>query len=162
RANALRLLGPTAQRLADLGEAMVAAANNVVTPEAKGYFDEALRLDPTDVSARFYQGLAAEQAGNRDAARRICTRLLADATEGARWVEVVRRALARLDQPHDATPPVAQANPPGSDGQDQMIRGMVERLAARLRQDSSNVEGWLQLVRSYRVLGDLERMRAAI
>jgi cytochrome c-type biogenesis protein CcmH len=162
RANALRLLGPTAQRLADLGEAMVAAANNVVTPEAKRYFDDAIRLDPTDVSARFYQGLAAEQAGNRDEARRMWMALLADAPEEARWVEVVRRALARLDQPPVATSPVAQANAPASDGQEQMIRGMVERLAARLRQDGSNVEGWLQLVRSYRVLGDLERMRAAI
>jgi cytochrome c-type biogenesis protein CcmH len=38
---------------------------------------------------------------------------------------------------------------------------MVERLAARLDQDGSDVEGWLRLVRSYQVLGEPERARAA-
>ena len=35
-----------------------------------------------------------------------------------------------------------------------MVRGMVERLAERLKQDGSDVEGWLRLVRAYMVLGD--------
>jgi cytochrome c-type biogenesis protein CcmH len=43
-----------------------------------------------------------------------------------------------------------------------MIRGMVERLAARLHQDGSDVEGWIRLVRSYMVLGDKEKMQAAL
>jgi cytochrome c-type biogenesis protein CcmH len=43
-----------------------------------------------------------------------------------------------------------------------MIRGMVDRLAHRLRQDGSDVEGWLRLVRSYKVLGETEQARAAI
>jgi cytochrome c-type biogenesis protein CcmH len=43
-----------------------------------------------------------------------------------------------------------------------MVRGMVERLAARLRQDGSDVEGWLRLVRSYQVLGEPEQVRTAI
>jgi cytochrome c-type biogenesis protein CcmH len=42
-----------------------------------------------------------------------------------------------------------------------MIRGMVDRLAARLKQDGSAVNGWLQLVRSYKVLGEPEKARAA-
>ena len=36
----------------------------------------------------------------------------------------------------------------------EMVRGMVERLAERLKQDGSDVEGWLRLVRAYMVLGD--------
>ena len=42
-----------------------------------------------------------------------------------------------------------------------MVRGMVARLAERLKQDGSDVEGWLRLVRAYMVLGDKEQARAA-
>ena len=42
-----------------------------------------------------------------------------------------------------------------------MVRGMVARLAERLKQDGSDVEGWLRLVRAYMVLGDKEKARAA-
>ena len=31
---------------------------------------------------------------------------------------------------------------------------MVDRLATRLKQDGNDVEGWLRLVRAYKVLGD--------
>ena len=44
---------------------------------------------------------------------------------------------------------------------DQMVRGMVERLAARLSADGSDVEGWLRLMRAYVVLGELGKARAA-
>jgi cytochrome c-type biogenesis protein CcmH/NrfG len=43
-----------------------------------------------------------------------------------------------------------------------MIQSMVERLATRLKQDGSDVEGWLRLVRSYKVLGEPDKVRAAI
>jgi cytochrome c-type biogenesis protein CcmH len=42
-----------------------------------------------------------------------------------------------------------------------MIRGMVERLSERLARDGSDPEGWLRLVRSYIVLGEPEKARAA-
>jgi cytochrome c-type biogenesis protein CcmH len=169
RANALRLLGATAERHADLGEALVAAANGVVTAEAKAAFDEAIRLDGSDVTARFYEGLAAEQDGRREEAARVWHALLSEAPDGAQWVGFVRRALARVD------PSVADARTPGTEAtvfadampdqdqdQDNMIRGMVERLAARLRQDGSDPDGWIKLVRSYKVLGEAERARTAI
>jgi cytochrome c-type biogenesis protein CcmH len=164
RANAVRLLGATAQRVVDFGEAAVAAANGVVTAEAKAAFDEAIRLDPTDVAARYYEGLAAQQDGSRDHAEKIWRAMLADAPEGAQWAEFVRRALARLDQPPgaEAAAPASPHGTVGEGGQDRMIRGMVERLAQRLRQDGSDVEGWLQLARSYKVLGETERARAAV
>jgi cytochrome c-type biogenesis protein CcmH len=41
------------------------------------------------------------------------------------------------------------------------IRGMVDRLAARLKQDGSDLNGWVQLVRSYKVLGEPDKARAA-
>ncbi len=166
RSNALRLLGVTAQRKADLGEAMVAAADGKVTPEAKAIFDEAIRLDPADVSARFYQGLAAEQDGSPADAARIWRALLAAAPEGARWIEPVRRALARVDPAAAGAAAAPGQSPPASaaaaPAEDKMIRDMVARLAARLRQDGSDVDGWIQLVRSYRVLGDSAQAAATV
>src|SRR5947208_710828 len=43
-----------------------------------------------------------------------------------------------------------------------MIEGMVERLSERLHRDGADVEGWLRLVRSYLVLGQPEKARAAV
>jgi cytochrome c-type biogenesis protein CcmH len=45
---------------------------------------------------------------------------------------------------------------------DAMIRGMVDRLATRLKQNGDDVEGWLRLVRAYMVMGDLEKAKAAL
>jgi len=42
-----------------------------------------------------------------------------------------------------------------------MIRGMVEKLADRLHHDGADLEGWLRLVRSYMVLGERDKARAA-
>jgi cytochrome c-type biogenesis protein CcmH len=42
-----------------------------------------------------------------------------------------------------------------------MVRGMVSRLAERLKSDGGDVEGWLRLLRAYMVLGDRQQARAA-
>src|SRR5450631_2600518 len=63
--NVLRLNGSTAAHEAALGEALVFAANGVVTPEAKAQFDRAYAMEPEDVMARFYLGMAADQDGRR-------------------------------------------------------------------------------------------------
>jgi cytochrome c-type biogenesis protein CcmH len=167
RDNALRLLGPTAQRQADLGEALVAAENGVVTAQAKEAFDAAIGLDPGNVSARFYEGLAAEQDGSREDAARIWRALLAEAPEGAQWAGLVREALARVESPGTAPAPMPSTGAPNSPSssaapQDQMIRAMVERLAARLQQDGSDPDGWVRLLRSYMVLGESDKARAAL
>jgi cytochrome c-type biogenesis protein CcmH len=165
RGNALRLLGATAEREAFYGEALTAAANGVVTAEAKAAFDQAIDLDRSDPTARFYQGLAAEQDGSADDAKRIWRALLADAPDGAQWATFVRQALARVESPAaPGTPAIATGGDKTAapTAQGDMISGMVERLAARLRADGSDVDGWVRLVRSYKVLGDRARMDAAI
>ena len=43
-----------------------------------------------------------------------------------------------------------------------VIKGMVERLATRLKQNGDDVEGWLRLVRAYLVLGDRDKARSAL
>jgi cytochrome c-type biogenesis protein CcmH len=168
RRNALRLLDKTAEREADLGEALVTAANGIVTDEAKEAFERSFRLDGANVSARFYIGLAAEQDGRKDEAARIWRKLLADSPPGAAWRPLVQTALARVEPPassarkpgsNDSAGAVANATP---EQREKMIRRMVDGLAARLRQDGSDVDGWIQLVRSYVVLDERENARAAI
>jgi cytochrome c-type biogenesis protein CcmH len=66
--NALALLGESADREANLGEALVAEANGIVTADAKTAFERAVTLDNTTVSARYYLGTAAEQDGKREEA----------------------------------------------------------------------------------------------
>jgi cytochrome c-type biogenesis protein CcmH len=96
RTNALRLLGSNAAREVDLGEALVAEANGVVTAEARAAFERASVLDPRHPKARFFLGLAAEQDGRLKDAKTIWQGLVNDAPEGAPWLGVVRTALARL------------------------------------------------------------------
>jgi cytochrome c-type biogenesis protein CcmH len=43
----------------------------------------------------------------------------------------------------------------------EMIRGMVSRLADRLKTEGNDIDGWLRLVRAYMVLGDREKALAA-
>ena len=43
-----------------------------------------------------------------------------------------------------------------------MIRGMVDRLATRLKDNGNDVEGWLRLVRAYMVLGERDKAQAAL
>ena len=166
--NASQLLGESADREANLGEALMAEANGIVTADAKSAFLRALALDKKSVSARYYLGVAAEQDGKRDEAASTWRELIAEAPADAHWVGDVRAALARLEgkaPPAPSGPSAAQMAegaklPPEQQGA--MIRGMVEGLAARLKKDGSDVDGWVRLVRSYKVLGETEKAQAAI
>ena len=177
RRNSLRLLGSTAVREADLGEALTGEANGIVTADAKAAFDRALVLDPEDFRARYFSGLAAEQDGRPKDAADIWTKLLAGAPEDAAWIGFVRESLLRVDpnaSVPQARPNVASPDAPGPSASDvaaasqmspeqreTMVRGMVARLAERLKQDGSDVDGWLWLLRAYMVLGDKEQARAS-
>src|SRR5215470_3875113 len=164
RRNALRINGETAERQAALGGALVFAANGVVTAEAKAAFEKSVALDGNGVEARYFLGLAAEQDGNRAQAAAIWRALIASAPPDAPGIDFVREALARVEGP-PAGPTEEQAAASSDMTPDQrnaMIRGMVARLAERLNRDGSDVEGWLRLVRSYMVLGEPDKARAAV
>ena len=168
RRNALRLLGATAAREGDLGEALVAAANGVVTAEAKTAFDHALALDAKDPRAKFFAGVAAQQDGKNAEAATIWRGLLAQAPADAPWANLVRQSLARLEDPGAETAApgpssadVAAAAEMSPEARTQMVRSMVERLAERLGRDGSDLDGWVRLVRAYVVLGEHERARGA-
>jgi len=66
---------------------------------------------------------------------------------------------ALLGSPDLPARPAADPHSPAA--QAAAIRGMVDRLAARLAQSPDDVEGWRRLARSRFVLGDVEAARAA-
>jgi cytochrome c-type biogenesis protein CcmH len=160
----LALNGETAARDSDLGEALVAAANGVVTDEAKRNFERAAARDPHDPKARYFLGLADEQDGNKEAAVTKWRALLEEAPAGAPWAAFVRQALARATGQPVAGPTQQDMQAAQNMPQAQrtaMIRGMVAKLADRLHANGGDVESWLRLVRAYAVLGDADKAKTA-
>ena len=268
--HALALDEASAELHAGFAEASIEAAGGIVTEKAGKALARALELDPGNPRARFYQGLALVQRGERQKALDLWAGLIKDTPadapylagaarpghgagagprpgsrqgdpragaaghgrrrrterpaagrsgraahrsratrDGARgkmpkdwqgWIRLAR-ARAALGQTADAEAALARgakvyagapfvqqqflaaasalgiAAPGGGAGSQtaargpsagqmaaakdmapeqrtQMIRGMVEGLAARLKDHPDDVEGWRMLARSYRVLGD--------
>jgi|HubBroStandDraft_1064217.scaffolds.fasta_scaffold07172_3 cytochrome c-type biogenesis protein CcmH len=170
RKKSLALNGDSAMRQADLGEAMTAAADGVVTADAKAAFERAIANDPHEAKARYFLGLAAEQDGHSGQATTIWRSLLADAPAGAPWIKFVSEALSRAGggqssisgpSPGPSAEDVAAAADMSDDARRDMIRGMVARLAGRLHDNGADIEAWLRLVRAYVVLGDRDKARDA-
>jgi cytochrome c-type biogenesis protein CcmH len=166
RRKVIALNGDSAARESDLGEALVAAANGVVTDDAKQAFQHAVTADAQDSKARYFLGLADEQDGNRAAAAAKWRAMLDAAPHDAPWASFVRTALARVTgEPAAGNGPsagdIASAENMNETQRTEMIRGMVARLADRLHTDGNDVDGWLRLVRAYAVLGDRDKAKDA-
>jgi cytochrome c-type biogenesis protein CcmH len=155
----IALNGDNATREAALGEALVAAANGAVTEDAMTAFQHAVAADPHEPKASYFLGLADEQAGKPEAAAAKWRTLLDGAPQDAPWIGFVREALARVSPQTATAAPGAgdAANSPRND----MVRGMVQRLADRLHSDGGNVDEWLRLVQAYSVLGDRDKAKDA-
>lgn len=170
--NAIRHLGVSAARLTGLGETLVAGNDGIVTEDARFAFDEAVRQEPGNTRARFYLALAEEQAGRKDKALAAFEALAKDSPADAPWLPLVREHIAANGGETAPAASAAPGNPSEDDMQaaakmnegdrQEMIRGMVESLQARLKDDPKNFEGWMRLVRSYAVLGDKDKAQAAL
>ncbi|MDE0409789.1 MAG: c-type cytochrome biogenesis protein CcmI [Alphaproteobacteria bacterium] len=162
--------------LAMLGEAIVWANEGVVVPEAVSIFRQALEAQPDDAASRFHLALARAQAGEVREAYDMWLALAADTPVDAPWrsdleglirqsAEVLGVEPGAMPRPADVTE--APAGPTADDmaaaaemtpdERMEMIRGMVEGLAARLEEDPDDAEGWRRLARSYAVLGEPEK-----
>jgi cytochrome c-type biogenesis protein CcmH len=162
--NAITYSGDSSERRADLGEALTAAAGGVVTGEAKAEFERAVAINADEIKASYFLGIAAEQDGRKDAAASIWKAMLAKAPADAPWRPLVQAALSRVGGvPAPALPEDAMAAAKGMNDADRgaMIRGMVDRLATRLKQNGDDVEGWLRLVRAYMVMGERDKALSA-
>jgi cytochrome c-type biogenesis protein CcmH len=155
---ALRLLGPSAERHASFGEALVFAAEGVVTAEAKAAFASALTLDRAHVKARFFTALAAEQDGDRAKAVDLLTSLHGDLPDGGLKEEIGRQLAALGAAPKGGE--VIASLPQGE--QQQAIRSMVDGLAQRLAASGGPASDWARLIRALTVLGERERAGAIL
>jgi cytochrome c-type biogenesis protein CcmH len=163
--NSITYNGDSAERRADLGETLAAAAGGVVTSEAKSEFERAIALNADEVKASYFLGVAAEQDGRTAEAASIWRAMLARAPTDAPWRPLVQAALARVGgsaAPVLSDDAVAAAKGMNESDRGAMIRGMVERLASRLKQNGDDVEGWLRLVRAYMVMGDRDKAKSAL
>ncbi|WP_426610039.1 c-type cytochrome biogenesis protein CcmI [Bradyrhizobium sp. McL0616] len=159
--NSITYNGESAERRSDLGEAISAAASGVVTAEAKTEFERAHTLNADDPKANYFLGLAAEQDGRKDDAVNIWRALLAKAPADAPWRRLVQSSLARVGggstMPALSDETITASKDMNEGDRGTMIRGMVERLATRLKQNGDDVDGWLRLVRAYLVMGDRDK-----
>ena len=169
--NAIRLLGPSPVRLDGLAETLMAVSDGVVTEEARQVLEQSLTLEPDNPRARFYIALSSEQAGRPDEARQAFEALAKQSPPDAPWLPLVNdhiaknggAAIASNKAPGGPTQEdVAAAQNMTPADQQQMIRGMVESLDAKLKADPNNFEGWVRLVRSYAVLNDKDRAAEAL
>ena len=169
------------------GEALVRAADGLVTTKALAVFDTVLTLDKNDARARFFKGLALEQDGDPGAAINLWIDILKTAPNDADWIanlrqrvqelaaassidltgrlnvssEVASRKIVKKSEPVPTSKDVQAvlALPPKD--QQAMILSMVERLAARLEENPRDAKGWIRLMRSRLVLGETDAAQNA-
>lgn len=178
QAHVIEIEGDNAQAwdyglLADL---MVSAARGYVSQEAEAAIRAALQRDPNEPRARYYLGLYLMQVDRPDAAFRTWEKLLSDSRPDAPWVPLIRSQIEEVAWRAGVEyqlPPLADAAP-GPDvaalevagdmtdaERTEMIRGMVEGLAARLNDEGGNAAEWARLIAAYGVLGESEQAQAA-
>ena len=169
-ANALRILGPRADWLTDMGEALTMANQGLVSANARQAFEQAVGLEPDAIKARFFLAIALGQEGKKDSAIKAWETLLEGADESAAWVHAARQHLAELS---GAFTPVAELGGPSTDDiaaaqemdagdRQTMISGMVSGLAERLKADGGTPEEWNRLIRAYVVLGERQKAETAL
>lgn len=79
-------------------EALIRAANEVVTGEAKKAIEETLEIDPKDPRARYLQGLAIEQAGDKASAQAKWKQLLSELDPKDAWTKELQRKIAAAEK----------------------------------------------------------------
>jgi cytochrome c-type biogenesis protein CcmH len=166
----------------DYAEALVRAEGGFVGPDAVTGFETLLAQIPDDPRALYYLALRDAQNGDSLKAAQGWARILQTAPADAPYTAAIREILdaviedanldrAALDIPAEPAPTalrgpsaedVAAAAAMPGDQQMQMIRGMVAQLEARLEEEPGDIEGWLRLARSRKVLGEPEAGVAAL
>lgn len=153
---------------AALGEALTLEADGTVTPAAVDAFKKALALRPDDPRSLYYLGLHDAQAGDSAAALKRWQELEAKSPPNAPFLPMLRAEMARVAQAAGLPANTTMPQPPTSPTREQQeamaaltpeqrqqaIRGMVEGLAARMKENPQDRGGWLRLANAWKVLGE--------
>jgi len=158
---------------------LVMARNDEVPPEAERLLRRVIEIEPANPQAKFYLATIRDIRGEHRGAVDDLIALIREAPPGAPWEGQVRGTAVAIASEHGIdiegrlpparTPPAspATAGIPGPtreqmeaaralapSQQDEMVKGMVDRLANRLRQNPRDADGWIRLMRSRMVLND--------
>ena len=144
-----------------LGEALVVQSGGEVTDDARQAFLETLKTDPSNMTARFHLARAQILAGDRDSGLSQWKAMLGEMTPDDPRRAALVAAIARA-QGAPALPPPPATGPAFSPEQLTAIKGMVANLAAKLKANPDNPDGWVRLVRAYAVLGETAERDAAL
>lgn len=158
---------------------MIQAAAGQVSPEAENIIRAVLQGDPRNDTALFFAGLLNLQIGRQDLTFRFWRQLLDTAPPESPWRPEVRdriEELARIAGVRYELPPETTTAQPALPGpaaadieaaadlspaeRDEMIRGMVEGLNARLATEGGTADEWARLILALAQLGERERAEA--
>ena len=159
----------SASEFSELADLLVSQTGGYVSPEAELAAMQALELDDSDVTARYYVGLMFGQTGRLDLAVSIWSRLLNDLTEDAPMYAFLRDWLpvtAEMAGMNAALPPprapapseqaLAAAQAMSDEERAEYISGMVSGLRQRLNEEGGTASDWTLLIHSLIVLGDTD------
>ena len=156
-----------------LAQAIVRKANGQVTSKAQMLINEALSENPKDPGANFLNGLLQSQIGNEKKAFEIWTKLYRNTSSDDAWekdletnIRSAARNLGISDQVlNKSLKKSLNINSPitseilNLNEKDQKIRinQMVEQLASRLTKNKEDLDGWVKLYKSYKVLNNMDK-----
>lgn len=152
--------------LIDHAELLGILAGNNLTGKPQQMIDAALRMNPEHPMGLMMAGVASYQTGDFKGAVTRWEKLLGLIQPGSSDAEQVQANIA--DAREKAGMPVAASNmlpPVPADAAAGMtpekINQMVDRLAARLKENPDDPAGWARLARAYRVQGRLDEAAGA-
>ena len=154
--------------LAQFAEARVWAIGGLIGPEARGDFEAALKLDPANPRALYYLGLAALHDGDTEGAARRWRDAHGALPDADPWRARIGAGLQAIESgdtaalmPGPSAEAVRAVRDMSPEDRQNMIAEMVGGLRARLEDAPEDMEGWLRLGQSYRVLEQPEEARYA-
>jgi cytochrome c-type biogenesis protein CcmH len=168
------------------GEAM-AQADGRVSDAAADLFRRAASADPSDPRTQYFLAMYKDQEGDHAGAMADWIALIKSAPSDAPWLTEVRSYVEnrakeegldiskRLSAAPSASVPSTAASPAPGPTQAQiaaagqmnagdrqaMIAGMVDKLAAELKANPRDADGWVRLMRARMVLGEKDQAQAA-
>ncbi len=155
---AIKLGSEDEDKLLGLFEALTFGNEGAIPDEARPVLETALAKNPQSLRGRFWLAIQAFQDGKKADAEQIYREMLGEDIPSA-WKNLIYKQLAAI-----SAEPESQGKENGQPqaGQSATINGMVERLAARLKENGSDLKGWLMLIRSYTIMKEHAKVQDAL
>jgi cytochrome c-type biogenesis protein CcmH len=145
-----------ARAFLSLAHARMLAADDEFAPDALEALREAQKRDPNDPETRYRLARTRIHDGDLAGGLADLKALQGELAPGSSDRKGLSIEIEQIEKAGGIPRPQPAAGAP-SDGQQQMIAGMVGRLAARLAANPDDPDGWVMLVRAYTVQGDIAK-----